>query len=145
MISEGKAALAGDALLVQTQQQATALMALLMALSAEKPVEGSELSQNIDACGAGLGARCKELRKLATEQSEAMAAEIEGNLKLLEEYLGGVGSCAGELDAAKLVLGSCWSDGSRDLKLGVSPMTHATANGFSATWVDHLSLQRSWV
>ena len=66
VVSEGKAALAGDALLAQATQQATALMALLTALSAEKQVDSVELSKSLDACGTGLGVHCKELRKLAT-------------------------------------------------------------------------------
>ena len=97
VVSEAKAALACNELINDAKKRAEALLQLLGAMS-----------------GRDLVLRVKELAALHEEDVSGEAGsiknELEGNLKLLREYVQGVGNCAKELDHAVTFLGMCWPD-----------------------------------
>ena len=148
VVSEAKAALACNELINDAKKRAEALLQLLGAMSADTPPAPEELNKIMDACGRDLVLRVKELAALHEEDVSGEAGsiknELEGNLKLLREYVQGVGNCAKELDHAVTFLGMCWPDSGGDAKLPVERSAFISQDCCQG-WTMRLDLLRSWV
>ena len=129
VVAEAKAALAANELVDMSKKQAAALLELLNALTADPPLPHAEVSKLVDSCGVSLSDRCKEFEMLAHDDAAAqpVAKDLQEHLKLLQEYVRGVGNCTMEMEAMVRFLEMCWPAGS-GLKLPGEPVTYSPSS-----------------